>query len=504
MKEPSYQSTSSIVRNLFFGVTTWLLPIGLGFIATPIIVRSLGVANYGIYALVLGFVGYSFSFNIGRALTKFVAEYRLTEDSERIDKLISATLILSFATGVAGVLALCLAANWYVFDISLMTGEAAGTAVQALYVASAIIFALIIGQVFDAVLQGLHRYDVYSKLFNLNSIVLVGGNVILAITGFGLISLLIWTAIVTALTSVAYFFGVKKLMPEFRFRFDIDRTHLKQIAFFSWGLIAYQILSNFLLLFERAWVTRKFGIESVTFYVVPMTLAIYLQGFIASLLLALFPLASELHNNKPRLQKLYEKSNKIACAIIVLAALTLILQSRTLLTLWIGSDFAEKSSDLLILHTITFSSLAILTVSWRMMEGLGRTGYNFFLFAVTFLVTISLFFFLTPRYGLAGVAAARLIGFSLVLISIWNVERIVFGKILWKFWINIGAKLSAAAVIAGLVQIFILRVLALNWISLLLAIGVSVLAYSAMLLLLRFADADDRVLIKGLLSKYVS
>lgn len=503
MNEPSYQSTANIVRNLIFGLTTWLLPIGLGFIATPIIVRSLGVENYGIYALVLGFVGYSFSFNIGRSLTKFVAEYRLVGEYETINRLISATFFLSLAIGVVGVIILCLSASWYAFDVSLMTGDPAATTVQALYLGSAIIFAMIMGQVFDSVLQGLHRYDVYSKIFNLNSFVLVAGNVILALLGFGVFSLLIWTLIVTALTSGGYFIAVKKLLPEFKIDLKFQNSHIKQIVFFSWGLIGYQILANFLLIFERAWVTRKFGIESVTFYVVPMMLAIYLHSFIASLLLALFPLASELQGNRPRLQKLYEKSNKLACVIIVFAAVTLIVESRSLLTLWIGADFAAKSSELLIIHTITFSALALLTVSWRMMEGLGRTGYNFVIFVLTFVVAMSLFFFLTPLYGLVGVAAARMIAFTIILLSIWNVERIVFGKILWRFWANNITKLAAATVIAVFVQWLIARTLPLNWISFLAAVGLSAVSYFAILFLLRFADADDRQMLKRMLGKYV-
>jgi O-antigen/teichoic acid export membrane protein len=189
--------------------------------------------------------------------------------------------------------------------------------------------------------------------------------------------------------------------------------------------------------------------------------------------------------------------------IIVFAAMTLIVESRGFLTLWIGSDFAAKSSELLILHTITFSALALLTVSWRMMEGLGRTEYNFIIFVLTFVVAMSLFFFLTPLYGLVGVAAARLVGFTIILFSIWNVERIVFGKILWRFWANIGTKLAAATVIAAIIQISIIRLLSLSWISFIAAVSLSAVCYFAILFLLGFVDADDRIMLKGMLGKYV-
>ena len=61
--------------------STWFLPLGLSFFATPIIVKALGDEDYGIYALVLGFIGYSFNFGIGRAITKYIAEYRASGET---------------------------------------------------------------------------------------------------------------------------------------------------------------------------------------------------------------------------------------------------------------------------------------------------------------------------------------------------------------------------------------------------------------------------------------
>ena len=65
------QTSKSIVRNVIYGSLTWVLPVGLSFVATPIIVRSLGNNDYGLYALVLGFISYSFTFSLGRAVTKY-------------------------------------------------------------------------------------------------------------------------------------------------------------------------------------------------------------------------------------------------------------------------------------------------------------------------------------------------------------------------------------------------------------------------------------------------
>lgn len=503
MTTEGYQSSANVVRNFAFGLTTWILPILVGIIATPVIIRSIGVEHYGIYALVLGFVAYSFSFNIGRALTKYVAEYRLSGEYTKINRLISATLFISLVFGICGVILICGLAHWYVYDVSQLAGESADTAMRALFIASAIVFITLISVVYDSILQGLHRYDVYSKLFNLNSIVLAAGNVVLALAGYGVIALLVWNIVVTAVTTLTYFLAVRKLLPNFRPFVGFDRSDVRQIVFFSGWLVGYQIFGNFLLLFERAWVTRKFGLDAVSFYVVPMTLGIYVQNLVVSLLLALFPLASELQNDRERLLKLYKKSTKLTCAIVAFAALTLIVQSNTLLTLWIDADFARKSSGVLVLHTLTFATLAAGTVSWRMMEGIGRASYNFFVVSAMCVLTMVLFFVLTPQLGLEGVGGSRTIAFSFTLISILYVEKLVFQKVLIGFWVSLATKLLIAAAAAVLSQLVFAHFIGTNWPGFILGVGISSAAYAAALFVLNFADAEDKALIKASFAKYV-
>ena len=65
------QTSRSVLRNVAYGALTWVLPIGLNFVAMPVIVHSLGSHDYGLYALVAGIISYSFAFAVSRAITKY-------------------------------------------------------------------------------------------------------------------------------------------------------------------------------------------------------------------------------------------------------------------------------------------------------------------------------------------------------------------------------------------------------------------------------------------------
>jgi O-antigen/teichoic acid export membrane protein len=501
METNTAQTSKSIVRNIFYGFLTWILPLGLSFVATPIIVRALGNEDYGIYALVLGFIGYSFTFSIGRAITKYIAEYRANGETEKIRDIISATFFINITVGLIGVLIICLSANWLVRDVFKIAPEIQNKTILAMYLASAIIFLTMLTQVFNAVLQGIQRFDVYSKIYNANSFALLLGNLALAYFGYGLLALLIWNLLIICIFCAVFAVSAKKLLPEFGISFRFKRESLKLVLHYSLGIIGYQIAANVLLLFERGWITRQLGAESLTYYVVPMSLGMYIHGFVSSLMLVIFPLASELKNEKEKLLRLYTKATKIVSLLVVFLGTTLIVENRFFLFLWMGENFAEKSSELLVLHTITFGLAAILTVSWQMTEGLGFPNYNFAVFAICLVVSVALMLVLTKDFGNVGIASARLAGFATIFFSIFYVEKWFFGKVQVGFWLRLTGILAVGAVFAALAESLIINYLPISWLTFVLSAACGGLVYCAALWLLDFIDADEKILIRGILKR---
>ncbi|HEX8286864.1 MAG TPA: oligosaccharide flippase family protein [Pyrinomonadaceae bacterium] len=501
MKNGQTQTSRSIAVNVFYGFTTWVLPLALSFIATPIIVKALGESDYGIYALVLGFIGYSFTFSIGRAITKYIAEYRATGETEKIRDVVSATFFINVAIGLFGVISIFLSSRWFVENVFKIDETEQNKTVTALILAAIIVFFTMLNQVFSAVLQGIHRFDVYSKIFNASSFALLCGNLIFARFGFGLLSLLVWNLFVICATCFVYTIFAKKLLPEFGISFSFDRRMLGMVLKYSSGVIGYQVLANLLLLFERGWIIRKLGAESLTYYVVPMTLALYIHGFISSILLVLFPLASEFKEDKPKLLRLYTKATKIVCLLVVFMGTTLIIESERFLKIYLGNDFAERSSQLLIIHTITFGLAAISTVAWQMVEGLGYPNYNFAVTAICVAIGLTLMIMLMPVYQDYGIALARLAGFSIIFLSIYYVENWIFGRVQVLFWTYLIGKLAVAALICGIIEKVLLRNLSENWFSLIFAIGIGGIAYCFVLWLTNYITLDEKLLLRRVLNK---
>jgi O-antigen/teichoic acid export membrane protein len=153
------ENSKSIARNVLYGFSTWILPLGLSFVATPIIVKNLGNKEYGIYALVLSFISYTFVLNFSRAITKYTAEFRTTSESAKIGEIISATLLINILLGLFGVAVICLSADWLAEIVFQVDWQDKTTIITAIYIASSVLFFFLLGQTFSAILQGIQRFD---------------------------------------------------------------------------------------------------------------------------------------------------------------------------------------------------------------------------------------------------------------------------------------------------------------------------------------------------------
>lgn len=501
VNQKQFNPNRRLIKNAFFSALSWFLPIILTVFGTPIIVKGLGYEQYGLYALILGFISYSFTFGIGRAVTKYVSEFKSQNKPEKISEVISTTFWFSILLCLIGGTMLILSSEFIVRDVLQIDAEFHDSAIYGLYIASASICLMLIGQVFQGVLQAIHRFDQVSFLITLNGFILTIGNILLVLFGFGFNALLLWSFVTGGINSFLYYYFARRNLPEFKIKLGFDRRIVKLIVNYSIGIIGYQIFSNIILIFERSWITRKLGAENLTYYVVPMTLALYLHAFISSLVIVIFPVISELQYDRERLLKLYQRATKVIFMIIAFCALTMICASNLFLTLWLGQEFAGKATAILILHTISFSIFGILVVVWQLSEGFGKPGFNTLIAFVWLIISAPLMIFLIADYEILGVAigrsAANIITIPFILIG----ENQFLGKIDWGFWAKTITVITIAAAAAFTVEYGIFNYLTKNWITLGFG-GVSgAVIYISLIWALKYFSDEEKNFMKSLLKR---
>ena len=103
-----------LARSILWNAAGIGLPLAVGVVVVPAIVRGLGTERFGFLSIVWMMIGYFsiFDLGLGRTLTKLVAD-RLGQEREReIGPLVSTTLIIVIVSGVLVSVATALSAGW--------------------------------------------------------------------------------------------------------------------------------------------------------------------------------------------------------------------------------------------------------------------------------------------------------------------------------------------------------------------------------------------------------
>jgi len=490
---------ATLARNGVYGLLSWLLPAVPSLIVTPVVLHRLGNERYGLYAAILGITSYFFTLGIGRIAAKYVAEYCGSGDDARASESLSAALIVTIVASVIAVAILIAATPYLVENVLLIDPVFQQTAIEGVWIAGVLILFTAVAQVWQSALQGLHRFDVFLWLSNAMSFLLSAGLLIVVVAGGDVLSLLAWAASNALLTLIVSVAAVKWVWPTVRVTLRIARFDWRAVTVYAMSVMGYQFFGVVVLLFERGWIIREFGMANVAYYLIPLNLSLLLLGFSGSALSALFPALNARLGDKTVIADLYRRASKCVVIFATLAIVGAIASGRMFLRLWLGEDFADVSWLLLVVDTITFSVVSLSLIWWQMAEAYRHAPVTAYTNLAMMLITIPLMVLLGRTAGLNGVAFGRLLGL-VPYIALWvYVERRFAGGFLWSFWLNLVAKLVVPAALSYLVLWGSLELLGMSWLSWVCGVVIGSLVYFAALLIVGAFDPTEIAIFKGLL-----
>jgi O-antigen/teichoic acid export membrane protein len=204
----------------------------------------------------------------------------------------------------------------------------------------------------------------------------------------------------------------------------------------------------------------------------------------------LFPVVNEKLSKTDQVARIYRSSTKFVLAIVSFAFVASIVFGRSILSVWIGDEVAERAVVILPIHIATFGMLASATVAWHILESFGRARANAIFSLCWLLIGTSLMFAFGRSYGLEGIAIARFIGCVGVVPLAVFVERELLNSFSTSYWIVSLARLAAAAAAATAAQGIIIGILD-GIVSVVIGIGVSGVAFAGVLFAVRYFDADE-------------
>ena len=477
-------------------------------LVTPLILRTIGQAEYGIYRLSGSIIAYLLllDLGVGNAQIRFLSKYRANNDTVQLRKFFGVSII--YYAGIA--------------LISLIVGIVLVSAFPALFAKGFTPDEIILGQklllitllstfvmmVTAPFINALVAYERFSVSRG-SAVISAAAKIVLSFValklGFGSVGLVV-TSFLTTLASrsfyVIYVFVKIKLKPLFK---DIKFTFVKEIIVYSsfilLQMLATQINSSIGQILLGSLVSSSAVIIGV--YSVGVQICQYYQSIGSSVTGVLMPGIVKLVESKPQPKEICDEMIRIGRLILMILLLILIgflLCGKQFIALWVGSENIE-AYGVAIIFLVVYMFILTQSVGNQVLWAKGEHKEQSILKIVVVILNIFVTLLLMRLNALYGVVLGSFVSLAVGDVILLNIvfkrkiriSLLQYYKGLFKGFIPCAIITWAAGYLFGLLHLS-------GWGGLCCNILFTIIVYSVSMWVIGMSDYEKN-LIQGILNK---
>ena len=443
--------SSHVARNSVLNLLGKILPSLVAVVTLPMIVHGLGKEGFGILSVAWLVLGYSniFDLGLGRATTKFVAEYLRPEKSHLLPGLVWTSLALQVVQGLIGGAVIAACVPFVVTHLFKMPAGFVGETQTTLFILCAALPILLVGNAIRGILEATQRFDLSNLVSVPASIafyLLAPAAVALHVRVAGIVFLQVLIRLGAA---AAYLVLSLRELPMLRTHVGLSRSAMRPLfSYGGWCTVSTLAGPTFAEL-ERFMIASVVSVGALTYYSAPYELVTKLVIFPAAVCSALFPVFS-FHGttNGTVVSDLSSRAMKFLLLLMTPVTAIFILFAKDILRLWLGGDFPAQSTVVLQVLAVSFLLNVFAQIPYTSVQALGKPNWKAILDLFALPAYALAAWWLLRRIGINGGAYAKLF-----ITIIDTVALFVFARKLKAFslrdWTS-GPLLRTLAISAGL------------------------------------------------------
>lgn len=420
--------TSQTVRqNACYSVLDYIAQPALMLVAAPLLLRELGIQQYGTWMLVNAIAatasGLGGGFSDGA--TKYVSMYRGRGDHKGAARSVSAVLIVNCMFGAVAAFAMIVSAPWLIAHTFHVPENLQHVGIVSVRISAALLLVRFAEGVFISAVRGCERYRPMVVISILGRTTVVFAALLLAVQGLGLVAILF----VTLLTALATLTGqailaVNSLEANLAWRWAEIRAGVREV--FSFGTFTWlkATLGVSIGYADRLLVAALLGTGALAFYSLCNQLTQPLHALIAAAFNFLFPsLSAQTASGRwVDARRMYENALRLSIAIVAVTSTLIVLLAKPILRIWIGRTAATEYYSLLIVMAIGNGVLAISVVPHYVALALGRARALTFVNLAAGVLSLGSAYLLIRQVGVVGAGVARIIA-GIVFLYVFAIVR---------------------------------------------------------------------------------
>ncbi len=487
----------SPARGALLSLIGQAIPLAVGVLTLPVIIRGLGPEAFGLLALAWAALGSFGIFDLGlsRSTTKLIAEALGRGDRQTVPQIARTAVALHGVMGVGFGLVVAAALPIIAGHLFHMPAHLEREVRPTFYLLAAAIPIVVTGGAFRGILEAYRRFD----LLNLIRVVAGSGNLLLplivVLRGGGLPAITLSLVLVRLAAWVAYVGMSVRLVGFGRQTSSLDRRTAGVLFTFGGWVMVSTILAPVLNYLDRALISSLVSLAAVGYYAPPYEMVSRLLIIPTSLAFVLFPTVSLIGPENPRrILSICERSIRMLLLMMTPTVMLIAIFAEPILQLWLGPEFARESTQVMQVLALGMLANALAYIPFTVLQGLGRPDLT----AKAHLIELPIYalgaWYLTKVAGITGAAVA----WSLFLVFDAALLSLIAGNQLsapaHAIW-AVAVRLRSAVVLAATFGMAVALVSLLGGAGLKLALaGVATVAF-AWLAWFRVLDAGERATI---------
>jgi O-antigen/teichoic acid export membrane protein len=412
MTNPQSGGHKLLAKNSVLNFLGQILPMLVGIVTIPYIIRGLGPDGYGILSIAYMVLGYFGIFDLGlsRATVRFVAAHLSPDQIHKVPELVWTSLILLISLGCAGGALLAAIVPVAVTHWFKMPPSFVGEARVSLFILAASMPIMLSNDALRGVLEAAQRFDLVNYVKVPGSILFYLLAALAIPFGIHVPGIVLLLVLVRLTTSFAYLIFCLRVFPGLRGRIRISRESTRPLAAFGGWIMVSNLTGPIFGWIERFMIASVLSVGVLTYYSVPYDLVSKVLVFPASIAPALFPYFSY-HGTKGAVEVSDVTSRAIKYLLFFMTPITAVFVffAKDILQLWLGPQFAAQSTVVMQLIAILFFFNCFAYIPYTSVQALGRPDLK----AILDIATLPIYAFgcwwLMGRMGINGAALAKLL-----------------------------------------------------------------------------------------------
>jgi len=403
------KKSGRLLTNSILNLTGNAIPLIVGVIAIPPIVRGMGVERFGILSLCWIFFSYFgiFDLGIGRASIKFISEADASGDKKKIAAIFWTSFYSQIFIGaVLGILTYFLV-PYLVKEILKMPAHLTSESIASFRTLGVMLPVILVSSGIKNLLEALQRFDLVNYIKVPSNILFF---VIPALLPTHHLSFVIFMlGMVRLVSAISYGALAKSILPDLLKTPSFNHYVFKSILTMGFWITISSLASPVLLYVERFFITSLSSVGDLTYYSVSYDTLSRITLIAVSAAAALYPAFSfeNAAGDRGKTGELLIRPLKYLLIIMTPIVFILYMFSDIILLKWLGTEFLKNGITVFRILLITFYINSLAVVPFTAVQGLGRADLKAKFDVIGSVIFIALIYILVKYAGIKGAAAGK-------------------------------------------------------------------------------------------------